>query len=105
MLRVMIMDDSADSQRPSLYLRLMLEEVGYVVVAEVFESRKIYEAVKSRKPDVIIIDTESSSRDTLECRRRLNFDQGGCGVAADARDLAGFGLDQDAAADAAVATG
>ncbi len=77
MLRVMIMDDSADSQRPSLYLRLMLEEVGYVVVAEVFESRKIYEAVKSRKPDVIIIDTESPSRDTLECRRRLNFDQGG----------------------------
>ena len=66
MLRVMIMDDSADSQRPSLYLRLMLEEVGYVVVAEVFEPRKIYEAVKSRKPDVIIIDTESPSRDSLE---------------------------------------
>jgi response regulator NasT len=63
MLRVMIVDDSEER---SLYLRLMLEEVGYVVVAEVFEPRKIYEAVTSRKPDVIIIDTESPSRDTLE---------------------------------------
>jgi response regulator NasT len=63
MLRVMIVDDSEER---SLYLRLMLEEVGYVVVAEVFEPRKIYEAVTSRKPDVIIIDTASPSRDTLE---------------------------------------
>ncbi len=66
MLRVMIVDDSADSQRRSLYLRLMLEQVGYMVVAEVFEPSRIYEAVKTRAPDVIIIDTESPSRDTLE---------------------------------------
>jgi response regulator NasT len=66
MLRVMIVDDSADSQRRSLYLRLMLEQVGYTVVAEVFEPRKIYEAVRTREPDIIIIDTESPSRDTLE---------------------------------------
>ena len=63
MLRVMIVDDSEER---SLYLRLMLEEVGYAVVAEVFEPAKIYEAVKTRKPEVIIIDTESPSRDTLE---------------------------------------
>ena len=66
MLRVMIVDDSADSQSRSLYLRLMLEQVGYEVVAEVFEPRKIYDAVRTRTPDVIIIDTESPSRDTLE---------------------------------------
>ena len=63
MLRVMIVDDSEER---SLYLRLMLEQVGYAVVAEVFEPRKIYDAVKTRSPDVIIIDTESPSRDTLE---------------------------------------
>jgi response regulator NasT len=63
MLRVMIVDDSEER---SLYLRLMLEQVGYMVVAEVFEPRRIYEAVKTRAPDVIIIDTESPSRDTLE---------------------------------------
>ena len=44
----------------------MLEQVGYMVVAEVFEPRKIYAAVKAHAPDVIIVDTESPSRDTLE---------------------------------------
>ena len=63
MLRVMIVDDSEER---SLYLRLMLEQVGYTVVAEVFEPRKIYDAVRTRTPDVIIVDTESPSRDTLE---------------------------------------
>ncbi len=63
MLRVMIVDDSEER---SLYLRLMLEQVGYAVVAEVFEPAKIYEAVRTRAPDIIIVDTESPSRDTLE---------------------------------------
>ena len=66
MQRVMIVDDGADSHSRSLYLRLMLEQVGYQVVAEIFEPSRIYEAVKTRSPDVIIIDTESPSRDTLE---------------------------------------
>jgi response regulator NasT len=67
MLRVMIVDDSGiEAHRRSLYLRLMLEQVGYVVVAEVFEPRRIYAAVKAHAPDVIIVDTESPSRDTLE---------------------------------------
>jgi response regulator NasT len=63
MLRVMIVDDSEER---SLYLRLMLEQVGYAVVAEVFEPRRIYEAVRTQQPDVIIVDTDSPSRDTLE---------------------------------------
>jgi response regulator NasT len=63
MLRVMIVDDSEER---SLCLRLMLEQVGYSVVAEVFEPRRIYDAVRTRQPDVIIVDTDSPSRDTLE---------------------------------------
>src|SRR5688572_10779569 len=63
MLRVMIVDDSEER---SLYLRLMLEQVGYTVVAEIFEPSRIYEAVRTRLPDVIIIETDSPSRDTLE---------------------------------------
>ena len=66
MLRVMIVDDGADSHSRSLYLRLMLEQVGYAVVSEVFEPRRIYDAVKTQQPDVIIVDTDSPSRDTLE---------------------------------------
>lgn len=66
MLRVMIVDDGADSQSRSLYLRLMLEKVGYMVVSEVFEPRRIYDAVRTQQPDVIIVDTDSPSRDTLE---------------------------------------
>lgn len=66
MLRVMIVDDGADSHSRSLQLRLMLEEVGYSVVAEVFEPSRIYEAVRTGQPDVIIVDTDSPSRDTLE---------------------------------------
>ena len=66
MLRVMIVDDGADAQSRSQCLRLMLEQVGYSVVAEVFEPRRIYDAVRTKQPDVIIIDTDSPSRDTLE---------------------------------------
>ena len=50
MLRVMIVDDSEeDSHRRSLYLRLMLEQIGYTVVAEIFELRKIYEHATQRE--------------------------------------------------------
>ena len=63
MLRVMLVEDSEER---SLFLRLMLEEAGCQVVAEVFEPSRIYAAVKERSPEVIIIDTESPSRDTLE---------------------------------------
>ena len=66
MLRVMIVDDSGiEPQRRSLCLRLMLEQVGCEVVAEVSEPRKLLAAVKARSPDVIIVNTASPSRDTL----------------------------------------
>lgn len=55
-----------DSESRSLVVRLMLENLGYLVVAEVFEPRLLYDAVRRHLPDVIIIDTASPSRDTLE---------------------------------------
>jgi response regulator NasT len=63
MLRIMLVDDTPDR---SLYLRLVLERLGYEVVAEIAEPRKLYDAVTRFAPDAIIIDTDSPSRDTLE---------------------------------------
>jgi response regulator NasT len=62
-LRIMLVDESPDR---SLYLRLTLERLGYVVVAEIAEPRRLYEAVARLAPDAIIVDTDSPSRDTLE---------------------------------------
>jgi two-component system, response regulator / RNA-binding antiterminator len=63
MLRIMLVDDTPDR---SLYLRLILERLGYEVVAEIAEPRRLYDAVTRHAPDAIIIDTDSPSRDTLE---------------------------------------
>lgn len=62
-LRVMLVDDS---ESRSMELRLMLGKLGYEVVAEVFNARELYDKVAALAPDVIIIGTESPSRDTLE---------------------------------------
>jgi response regulator NasT len=62
-LRVMLVDDS---ESRSLVVRVMLESLGYLVVAEIFEPRLLYDAVRRHQPDVIIIDTDSPTRDTLE---------------------------------------
>ncbi len=59
----MLVDESAER---SLGLRLMLERLGYEVVAEVSNPRKLYDAVNQHAPDTIIVDTASPSRDTLE---------------------------------------
>jgi len=63
MLRIMIFDERSDR---SLYLRLMLERLGYEVVAEVGDARRLHDEVTRLSPDAIIIDTKSPSRDTLE---------------------------------------
>jgi len=63
MLRIMLVDETAAR---SFYLRLVLEEIGYRVVAEVSAARELHDAVLRLSPDVIIVDTESPSRDTLE---------------------------------------
>lgn len=63
MLRIMLVDETAAR---SFYLRLVLEEVGYRVIAEVASPAALHDAVLRLSPDVIIVDTESPSRDTLE---------------------------------------
>lgn len=55
-----------DTQERSFYLRLTLERLGYEVVAEVSDPRLLHDEVLRLVPDVIIVDTDSPSRDTLE---------------------------------------
>ena len=62
-LRIMLVDDSESRSRE---LRRMLGDLGHDVVAEVHDPRELYAKVKTMAPDVIIIDTDSPSRDTLE---------------------------------------
>jgi len=50
----------------SLFLRMTLERLGHDIVAEVSNPGALYDEVRKRAPDAIIIDTESPSRDTLE---------------------------------------
>ena len=63
MLRIMLVDDTPAR---SFYLRLMLERLDYDVVAEISDPRKLHDEVLRLSPDVIIVDTDSPSRDTLE---------------------------------------
>ena len=63
MLRIMLVDDTPDR---SYYLRLVLEKLGHEVVAEMTDGREMHDAVLKLSPDVIIVETESPSRDTLE---------------------------------------
>lgn len=62
-LRIMLVDDS---ESRSLELRLMFEKLGHEVVAEVVNPRELYATVRRLAPDVIIIDTDSPTHDTLE---------------------------------------
>jgi response regulator NasT len=63
MLRVMIIDES--SKREAM-LRDSLEKAGYEIVASVQSSMDLLQKVTALSPDIVIIDTESPSRDTLE---------------------------------------
>ncbi len=63
MLRVMLVDDTPER---SFYLRLILERLGYEIVAEISNPRLLHDEVLRLAPDAIIVDTDSPSRDTLE---------------------------------------
>jgi two-component system, response regulator / RNA-binding antiterminator len=63
MLRIMLVDDTPAR---SFYLRVVLERLGYEVVAEISNPRELHDEVLRLSPDAIIVDTESPSRDTLE---------------------------------------
>lgn len=62
-LRVLLVDDT-DSDLG--LLRDALGEAGYTVVAEARSALDLFDQVAKCRPDVIIIDTESPTRDALE---------------------------------------
>jgi response regulator NasT len=63
MLRVMLVDDT---QKDVSLLKEALVAAGYEVVAEERSAATLNERVAEVEPDVIIIDTDSPSRDVLE---------------------------------------
>lgn len=62
-LRVMLVDEHSERSAP---LQRFLHESGYEVVGHLADSTDLNKAVAQLQPDVIIIGTESPSRDTLE---------------------------------------
>ena len=63
MLRVMLVDDSHEETRP---LKQSLLEAGFDVVETAHTAAALLDRVAALQPDVIIIDTNSPTRDTLE---------------------------------------
>jgi response regulator NasT len=63
MLRVLVVDESPERAE---VLRLGLERAGHRVVATVSTAMHLLEQVQRLAPDVIIIDTESPTRDVIE---------------------------------------
>jgi len=63
MLRVMLVDDT---QNDVSLLREALVAAGYEVIGLERSARRLLDRVIAVRPDVIIIDTESPSRDVLE---------------------------------------
>jgi two-component system, response regulator / RNA-binding antiterminator len=61
--RVLLIDDDIDR---AARLRTSLRQLGYEVIADCADSLDLYEAVQRLEPDVVIIDTDSPSRDALE---------------------------------------
>ena len=63
MLRVLLV---TDTDKPIGDLRDALARLGYDMLADTATPDALHRVVASERPDVIIIDTESPSRDTLE---------------------------------------
>jgi response regulator NasT len=63
MLRILLINDT---EKPISELSEVLVKLGYEVCPVIVNSRALSDAVKQQRPDIIIVDTESPSRDTLE---------------------------------------
>jgi response regulator NasT len=63
MLKVMIVDNDLVRTKP---LKQSLLDTGYDVIAHLKDTVNLDEACNRLKPDIVIIDTDSPSRDTLE---------------------------------------
>jgi response regulator NasT len=62
-MRVLVVDESAERAET---LREGLRRAGYEVTASLSSPLALLKAIEELKPDVIVIDTESPSRDVLE---------------------------------------
>jgi two-component system, response regulator / RNA-binding antiterminator len=62
-LRVLLVDDDPDR---ALSVRAALAVAGFDVISHLPNPLDLYDAVKVFAPDVVIVDTESPSRDALE---------------------------------------
>jgi len=85
-MRVLIVDESAEHGQ---VLRGGLEHAGYEVAGILSSPFDLQEAVERLKPDVIIVDTDSPSRDALEHLCVMGRDQ--------PRPIVMFAADGDAA--------
>lgn len=63
MFAVMLVDDDFLRAAP---LRQSLTDAGYEVIAHLSGTANLDDAVRELKPDIVIIDTDSPSRDTME---------------------------------------
>lgn len=63
MLRVMIVDSDLERTKP---LKQSLIDTGYEVIAHLKDTVNLDSACCELQPDIVIIDTDSPSRDTLE---------------------------------------
>ena len=63
MLRVMIVDSDLERTKP---LKQSLIDTGYEVIAHLKDTVNLDNACCELQPDIVIIDTDSPSRDTLE---------------------------------------
>jgi response regulator NasT len=63
MLKVMIVDSDLERTRP---LKQSLLDTGYEVIAHLKDTVNLDDACCELQPDIVIIDTDSPSRDTLE---------------------------------------
>ncbi|WP_245804302.1 ANTAR domain-containing response regulator [Andreprevotia lacus] len=63
MLRILLV---TDTEKPIGELRDALSQHGYEVLGDVASPVALLASVERQRPDVVIIDTESPSRDTLE---------------------------------------
>jgi len=63
MLKVMIVDNDLERAKP---LKQSLLDTGYEVIAHLKDTVNLDDACRELQPDIVIIDTDSPSRDTLE---------------------------------------
>jgi response regulator NasT len=71
-LRILLIDE--DPERATV-LEAGLRDSGFEIVASIRPDADIVERVRREAPDLIIIDTESPSRDTLESLRAITREQ------------------------------